>query len=203
MHAKGKFIVFEGIDGSGKSTRAKDLVGALNATGRPAVYTAEPYNSQISHLPPLIHSLQDSPKAQALLFTAIRVQHIEDFVNPNLAKGKIVVCDRHIMSTLAYQNTPQDTIWMKAYYNFSLTSGASVLPTLTIYLDVEPETAIQRVLRRDGKLESLDKLSRVRDVYLHLCDKSYFNAHIINANLGEEDVNREINKHVKKALSGN
>jgi dTMP kinase len=160
MPATGSFIVFEGIDGSGTTTQAERLrqwMHVEHAAGRlsPSCLTMEPTNGPIGVL--LRKTLQGmkldpddekpwcpSARGMALLFTADRLDHALNFINPRLNMGEHVVCDRYLHSTLAYQsltaNEPQD----KALEWLMVVSRGVPLPDLTIVLDVPPEEAAKR-----------------------------------------------------------
>jgi len=166
---KGKFICIEGVDGSGKTTQAKRLVRYLRSKDYDAVYTTEPSAGKIGAL---IRGFVLSRKSrvpialEALLFAADRVDHVQTEVEPLLKQGKIVVCDRYLFSSLAYQGAAElDLHWMDCINKFALK------PDLTLFLDVSPEVAISRLKRKKSVMETLRNLVKVREVYLDLAQQ--------------------------------
>lgn len=166
----GKFICIEGIDGSGKTTQAKKLVKNLQSRGYDAVYTTEPSDGKVGTLiRDFVLSREDRiPIAlEALLFAADRVDHIEAVVEPLLKQGKIVVCDRYVCSSLAYQGAAGlDLDWMDCVNQFALK------PDLTLFLDVHPELGLARLKRKKSVMETVKNLKKVRDVYLSLVQRN-------------------------------
>ncbi|MEM8792261.1 MAG: dTMP kinase [Pseudomonadota bacterium] len=150
MDADGLFITIEGIDGSGKSTQIARLAEALCAQGRTVITTREPGGSpgaeEIRRL--LVEGPPErwSAETEILLFTAARRDHMERTIAPALARGDIVLCDRFIDSTRAYQGhgplrTMVDTL-------HELAIGRE--PDLTLLLDIDPENAFERAGQRAG-----------------------------------------------------
>lgn len=185
---RGKFIVFEGIDGSGKTSVLEYVVEQLRAEGVKVLRTAEPSSlptgqliRQIlrGHQPALIPEAERAehaeraqlarpdPASMALLFMADRSFHLAMEVEPALADGATVLCDRYVWSSLVYQSPSHPGgIARIAELN------ADARPAdLTIWLDVHPEIAIGRIGTRGGKAElyeSLPQLQRARDAYSRL-----------------------------------
>ena len=163
---RGRFICIEGVDGSGKTTQAKRLVKNLRSKGYDAVYTTEPSAGKVGIL---IRSHVLSRKSrvpialEALLFAADRVDHIQTDVEPSLKQGKIVVCDRYVCSSLAYQGAAGlDLNWMDCINKFALK------PDLTLFLDIPPEAALKRLNRKKSVMENVRNLQKVRETYLNL-----------------------------------
>jgi len=167
------FLAIEGIDGSGKSTQARMLVQWLRKQGRKAVRTREPTQSETGELlRGILRKHTDiDPKAMAFLFLADRIEHASR-IKAALDEGKIVVCDRYILSTLAYQSAQGlDLKWLKGLHEGILQ------PDLTFILDLDPEVSMQR-LRSDEKFERIEFQKKVRDKYLEL-SKEYPNTYVI------------------------
>jgi dTMP kinase len=166
----GKFICVEGIDGSGKTTQAKKLVKNLQSRGYDAVYTTEPSDGKVGALiRDFVLSRKDRiPIAlEALLFAADRVDHVQAVVEPLLKQGKIVVCDRYVCSSLAYQGAAGLNLdWMDCVNQFALK------PDLTLFLDVPPELGLSRLRRKKSVMETVRNLKKVRDVYLNLVQQN-------------------------------
>ncbi len=167
------FLAIEGIDGSGKSTQARMLVQWLRKQGRKAIRTREPTQSEIGELlRGILRKHTDiDPKALTFLFIADRIEHANQ-IKAALDDGKIVVCDRYMLSTLAYQSAQGlDMKWLKGLHEGILE------PDLTFILDLDPEASMQR-LRSDEKFERIEFQKKVRDKYLEL-SKEYPNTHVI------------------------
>lgn len=152
--AQGRFITFEGIDGSGKSTQARQLAAALSATGREVVLTREPGGSpgaeEIRRL--LVEGSPDrwSPETEILLFTAARRDHLEKTILPALARGAIVISDRFADSTRVYQGTTRGDLRGLVDRLHQQMIGRE--PDLTFVIDMEPGPALARGLaRRSGE----------------------------------------------------
>lgn len=168
MVSKGVFICLEGLDGCGKTTQAKLLVRKLRRSCD-AVYTAEPSRGNIGKFikKHCLHGdKRGSGVVEALLFAADRFDHVENTVLPALKKGRIVVSDRYVYSSLAYQGaTGLDLEWIEKI------NEHAVRPDLAIFIDVEPETVVQRLKPRKSVMENLETQRRVRDVYMKFVEK--------------------------------
>ena len=167
---KGIFICLEGLDGCGKSTQAKALVKWLRSIGREAILTAEPTNGPIGRLLRRIlrGEINVNPLAEAMLFAADRCCHLEEAIKPALREGKVVVCERYIHSSLAYQQArgvPDRIIRM---FNEPFPR-----PNLVILLDVPVEVAMERMSKK--ALNEFEKnrefQEKVRKNYLALFRK--------------------------------
>lgn len=154
------FITFEGSEGSGKTTQYRRVVDALRAAGHDVVATREPGGTPIAEE---IRSVLLSPRAgfpmdhraEALLFSAARAQHVAELIRPALAAGKIVVCDRFYDSTLAYQGFGYG-LDLDALRQITAFATAGLVPDLTIYLDCPVEEGLRR--RRGTGAEELNRL---------------------------------------------
>jgi len=165
--SKGALIVLEGGDGSGKTTQARVLSSALRREGYKVKPTAEPSRSAAGRLirRKILHGKKVSPEVEALLFAADRFLHIESEILPAVADGKIVVCDRYMFASFAYQGAQGvDLQWLREI------NRSAVKPDLALYLDVPAETGMRRIKRKKSVLEELDLQRRVRDEYLKLVE---------------------------------
>ncbi|CAA9390651.1 MAG: Thymidylate kinase [uncultured Rubellimicrobium sp.] len=148
--AQGLFISFEGIDGSGKSTQARRLAERLREMGREVVLTREPGGSpggeEIRRLVLTGDRGRWSPETEILLFTASRRDHLEKTIRPALARGAIVVTDRFADSTRLYQGATRGDLRGVVDKLHDLVIGTE--PDLTVLIDMPPETALGRSLRR-------------------------------------------------------
>lgn len=162
---KGAFVVLEGGDGSGKTTQAKSLCFALRRGGYKVHSTAEPSRSAAGRLirRKLLHGKKLPPEVEALLFAADRFLHLESEVRPALAAGKIVVCDRYMYASFAYQGAQgMDSKWLREINQFAEN------PDIALYLDVPAETGLSRIRRKKSVMENLGLQQRVREEYLKL-----------------------------------
>ena len=166
MTKRGVFICLEGIDASGKSTQARWLVRNLRRRGFNAIYTTEPSKGEVGSFIRryvLQRKRRVPAVVEALLFAVDRVDHVESKIEPALESGKIVVSDRYVYSSLAYQSAAGlDIGWIKQINRMALP------PDLAIYLDVPPEVVVKRMRRRRSVMETLENLRRVREVYMKL-----------------------------------
>lgn len=151
MTKTGLFISFEGIDGSGKSTQARRLVARLREHGKDVIHTREPGGSAgAEDIRALV--LQGDPdrwsaETELLLFTAARRDHLERTIQPALAAGKVVVCDRFADSTRMYQGLSRGNLRAKVDALHSLMIG--IEPDLTLLIDMDPETGLRRAKARN------------------------------------------------------
>ncbi len=171
MTEKGKFIVFEGIDGSGKTTQARLLAERLSAEGRCVRLTAEPTDLPSGKLlrEALGGKIKKSECEMALMFVADRIAHNRDAENgieALLNRGITVICDRYYYSTLAYQGQSTDYEWVKT---MNLRCPEIRRPDICIYVDLLPEQSLERIARgRDSVeiYENTETLTRVREQFL-------------------------------------
>lgn len=151
---KGHFISFEGPDGSGKTTISSLVSQELKKQGFDVVYTREPGGIRISEMiRDLIldpNNTEMDPKTEALLYAAGRRQHIVEKIIPNIDAGKIVLSDRFVDSSLAYQGVGRG-IGIKEVYDINMFAIEGYMPDLTIYLDIDPQVGLDRIGDRDFK----------------------------------------------------
>lgn len=144
---KGKFITFEGCEGSGKSTQLKLLAEYLRERGIDFILTREPGGSAISEQIRSIilngKNTEMCDECEALLYAAARAQHLKETVAPALQKGKLVICDRYVHSSLAYQGYARGlgVEYIKKINDFAL---SNFVPQLTVFLDIAPADAFRR-----------------------------------------------------------
>ena len=164
MEKRGFFICVEGLDGCGKTTQAKILVRKLRKIGYDAVYTAEPSRGKIGRFIKrycLHGGKRVSSIVEALLFAADRYEHVETEIIPALKDGKVVVSDRYMYSSLAYQGAAGLNLdWIR------MINEHAVPPNLAIFIDVEPNTVIKRLKPKKSVMENLETQRKVREVYL-------------------------------------
>jgi len=194
---KGVFICVEGIDGSGKTTQAHILVEALKKEGFEAVYTTEPSNGVFGEMLRK-HILEGSRRVpvvvEAVLFAVDRFDHIESEVKPLLKRGKIVVSDRYVYSSIAYQGASSlSKKWLKEINN------RAIKPDLSIFIDVPPEIVIGRINRQKSVMETLQTQKRVREAYLKLVEEE--DLLVIDGASSKKEVAERIQKVVFNFLS--
>jgi dTMP kinase len=165
---KGIFICIEGLDGSGKTTHAYRLVQNLQTKGFDAVYTTEPSEGEIGKFirSSVLQGKKRLPRVvEALLFAVDRVEHLEKDVKPALKEGKIVISDRCVYSSLAYQGAAGlDLEWIEEINRFALP------PDLALYIDVPPEVVVKRIRRKKSVMERLETQRRVKQLYMKFVD---------------------------------
>ena len=170
--SKGLFITFEGADGCGKTTQLMLLAKYLKAQGREVVVTREPgargLGEKIREIL-LNYDGEVSSRAEAFMFLADRAQHIDVIVNPAIKSGKIVLCDRHTDSSVAYQGYGRrlDIDEIKRL-NSIATNGKK--PDMTLIFDIDVETSMARVGDTKDRMESagIEFFNRVRNGYLEI-----------------------------------
>jgi dTMP kinase len=154
MSRGGKFITFEGLDGTGKSTQMRKLAVALRATGHKVIETREPGGTatgeQIRRV--LLHSGTTglAPRAEMALMFASRTQHIAEVIEPALAAGAIVLCDRFTDSTEAYQGSGRK-LGSQAVRELHRVLCGNLQPDLTILLDSNAAASVSRARRRNSR----------------------------------------------------
>jgi dTMP kinase len=194
--ARGIFIAIEGIDGSGTTTHSKRLAEWIELQNIPVLLTHEPTDSEIGKL--IRHVLRDKnipPATDALLFAADRVDHTQHQIIPALNKGFVVISDRYVESSIAYQSSSGlDLDWVAQINRFA------IIPDLTLLLDLPPSIGLGRK-RKQGyreKFEYVSFLKKVRQVFLNRSQEKSFT--IINAGSSIQEVQSQIRKFVKPLL---
>lgn len=147
MERRGKFVTFEGCEGCGKSTQVRLFNEYLTKQGIPHIFTREPGGEKISEEIRRIlldaNNAEMTNECEALLYAASRVQHLNDRVEPALAAGKLVVCDRYVDSSLAYQGHARG-LGMDFVGNINAYALEKYTPDVTIFIDLTPEAAFKR-----------------------------------------------------------
>lgn len=198
MKKRGIFICIEGIDASGKTTQSRRLVRKLLRKGYDAVYTTEPTNGAIGRLIRK-HVLEGKKRipsvVEALLFAADRVEHVQREIQPALKAGKIVVSDRYLYSSLAYQGAAGlDIRWIEEINRWA------TKPDLAVYLDVPPKVLIERIKRKPSVMETLENQRKVREVYLKLVEDGRLV--LVDGTRPIKEVEEEVWKKVSRLLEG-
>lgn len=166
MKKQNLFICIEGLDACGKTTQARRLVANLRRKGFDAVYTTEPSSGEIGSFikSDILQRRKRVPAVvEALLFAADRVDHVEHKIKPALQKGRIVVSDRYLFSSLAYQGAAGlDLKWIEEINRWALK------PDLSIYLNVPIEVVMKRMKRKRSVMERLETQKKVLQTYHQL-----------------------------------
>lgn len=200
----GKFITFEGGEGTGKSTQTVLLADYLNDRGHSVVLTREPGGSDGAEL---IRALlvsgevaRWSPMTEVLLLYAARAEHWQKIVEPALARGDWVICDRFADSTLAYQGYGHgvDRVFISKLYAAVIGTRQ---PDWTFIFDLDPKIGVQRALKRhtsENRFENMDMTfhERLREGFLKIAQQNPHRCHLIDATQSIYAIHREIARTV-------
>ncbi|MBT8355340.1 MAG: dTMP kinase [Desulfofustis sp.] len=195
---KGTFIVFEGIDGTGKSTQIIRLANAFKKMGHDVVVTSEPTEGVFGKKIRALYQNRSmvSTSEELDLFIKDRREHIDTLINPSLRAGKIVLSDRYFLSTAAYQGaagcSPEAII---ACHRFAPD------PDLAIIIEVPPQLCIRRITEKRGDqlndFEQLESLKKVDSIFKQM-DLPYLER--VDGSVAEEDVHRQVRELIKRLL---
>ncbi|MEO6050670.1 MAG: dTMP kinase [Pyrinomonadaceae bacterium] len=208
---KGKFITFEGIDGSGKSTQLSMLAGHLRAAGVEVITSCEPGGT------PLGRALREAfletgetvaPMAELLSFAADRAQHVEFLIKPALENGKIVISDRYADATFAYQGAGRGFPEEKVLQVIELATGG-LKPDLTLFFDIPVDAAVRRMFDRDENEtkknrmdeETVEFYTRVREAYLGIAEREPERFCIVDASGSIEEIHTRVVEVVSTILT--
>ena len=199
---RGKFITFEGIDGSGKSTQLRMLSGELRQRGVNVITTCEPGGT------PLGRRLREAfleteetvaPMAELLLFAADRAQHVEFLIKPALDEGRVVISDRFADATFAYQGAGRGFPEATVNQIIKLATGG-LKPDLTMFFDISVENALNRMRSRSETGERINRMdaetadfySNVRAAYLAIAEKEPKRFCVIDANSSVAEIQAKV-----------
>lgn len=184
----GRFISFEGVDGSGKTTQAARLAGRLRARGFEVVVAVEPGGTAVGEkIRAILLDRRNSgltAETELLLYFASRAQNVAEVIRPALARGAVVLSDRYTDSTIAYQGYGRG-LGEQVVRQLHRVACGDLWPDLTLLLDVEPEVGLERARQR-GALDRMDAQARefqrrVRQGYLELAAREPGRIRIIDA----------------------
>lgn len=201
---KGLFITLEGADGCGKTTQLSLLKEYLTSKGYEIVVTREPGGKGLGEKLREILLNYDgevSDRCEAFLYLADRAQNIDTIIKPAINSGKIVLCDRHTDSSVAYQGYGRE----QNIDNINMLNELAVNgvhPDLTIVFDIDTETSMARVGAEKDRLESagIEFHKRVRNGYLEIAKKNPQRIKVVDASQTIEDVQRDVIKIVEEVL---
>jgi dTMP kinase len=204
----GKFITFEGIDGSGKSTQLRYLADVLQKTGVSFITTREPGGTQLGRelRSAFLETTETvAPMAELLAFAADRAQHVEYLIKPALAEGKIVISDRYADATFAYQGAGREFSEETVNQVIALATGG-LKPDLTLFFDIKVETAISRMSDRSHNKNRMDDetaefYSRVRQAYLGIAEREPERFRIVDAERDIESIHADVVELVNGVLN--
>jgi len=208
---KGLFITFEGPDGSGKTTQIRMLKDYLENKGFEVILTREPGGTELGEdirkiLLDVKHKDMDA-KAEMLLYAAARAQHVSKLIKPALLQGKIVLCDRFVDSSYAYQGVGRG-LGIKLVEQVNEIALSGTYPDLTIFLDIEPEIGLARSAsskKIPDRLES-EKLGfhkKVREGFLKICEQNKNRVKETDAGISIEQVFQTVSEHVNSLIRQN
>lgn len=193
---KGLFITFEGADGCGKTTQMNLLAEYFKKQGREIVLTREPGSKGLGEKIREILLNYDgevSDRCESFLFLADRAQNIDTIVNPAVDAGKIVLCDRHTDSSVAYQGYGRGLdIERINMLNNLATNGKK--PDITFVFDIDTETSMKRVGKEKDRMESagFEFHTKVRNGYLEIAKKEPERIKVIDASKSIEEIHQEV-----------
>jgi dTMP kinase len=210
---RGLFLVFEGGEGAGKSTQVDLLAAALRAQGRDVVVTREPGATEVGlrirsllldrHATTGPAGLVLAPRAEALLYAADRAHHVASVVRPSLAKGSVVISDRYIDSSLAYQGAGrtlpvEEVSWLSAW------ATGGLKPDLVVLLDIDPSVGLGRVADRGVadrlEAENVAFHERVRCAFLDLAAADPHRYLIVDAEAPPDEIAASVADRVRALL---
>ena len=212
----GIFITFEGIDGSGKTTQLGLLAERLRAAGRAVTTAREPGGTAVGDA--IRRILLDSattgltPTAELLLYFASRAQNVAEVIQPALERGEVVLCDRYVDASAAYQSSGRG-LGLDVVYQLEAIACRGILPHLTFVLDIEPAAGLARAAGRNldavrgggqnearFEAESIEFFQRVRRGYLDIAGREPRRVLVIDADRAPEIVAEQIWHKVSRLL---
>lgn len=189
----GRFVVLDGPDGCGKSTQARRLVERLRADGRDVLHTREPGGTRTGEA---IRALLLDPtrgemtlRAELLLYMASRAQIVEEVLRPALAAGRVVVCERYLSSSIAYQGVAGG-LGADAVAQVGAFATGGLAPDVTVILDIDARDGLARIARGKDRLEgrAIEFHEAVRRGFLDLARQDPARYAIVDARGSEDDV---------------
>jgi len=200
------FISFEGIDGVGKSTQADLLEAHLVGLSREVVRTLEPGGSELGRdiRKLLLHSGHVDARAEALLYAADRAHHVATVIRPALAEGKVVITDRYLDSSVAYQGAGR-ILGATEVRDLSIWAIQGLLPALTVLLDLDAASAVARRAKTGDAPDRLERekvefFEAVRACYLELAAAEPERFLLVDARLSVDEIQSQIRARVDELL---
>ncbi|WEV65960.1 dTMP kinase [Bifidobacterium sp. ESL0764] len=200
----GVFISFEGVDGVGKTTQVERLKRYVEELGREVVVTREPGGTKlgVALRQLLLHGGDIAPRTEALLFAADRAQHVAEVIRPALARGAVVISDRYIDSSLAYQAGGRE-LTQEEVRDLSLWATNNLLPERTYLLDMDPAVSHHRLEHSEDRMESAGDgfQQRTRQAFLDLAAAERSRFKVIDASKPIDEVWRQIRGDADELLA--
>ena len=207
---KGIFITIEGPDGSGKTTILQMLAENLEKEGYAVVATREPGGIEIAEqIRKVILDPENTamdPRTEALLYAAARRQHLAEKVKPALNAGKVVLCDRFVDSSLAYQGHARG-LGIDEVYSINEFAIENMMRAMTLYFDVAPELRLERINKNKGRevnrldMEKLEFHQKVREGYMIIAERFPDRIAKIDASKELEAVYKQAEAKIKELLN--
>lgn len=209
MNSTGFFITIEGPEGAGKTTVMQDVFEQLQSEGYDLISTREPGGIRISER--IREIILDNEftemdgRTEALLYAAARRQHLVEKIEPALAQGKIVLCDRFVDASLAYQGYARG-LGIDEVLSINEFAIGKLMPDLTLYFDVDPEIGLNRIAKNDNRelnrldVESLAFHQAVRTGYQEVVKRYPNRIQVIDASQSQEEVTNYVLNVLKKTL---
>ncbi len=209
MNTTGFFITIEGPEGAGKTTVMQDVFEQLKSEGYDLISTREPGGIRISER--IREVILDNEftemdgRTEALLYAAARRQHLVEKIEPALAQGKVVLCDRFVDASLAYQGYARG-LGIDEVLSINEFAIGKLMPDLTLYFDVEPEIGLNRIAKNDNRelnrldVESLAFHQAVRTGYQEVVKRYPNRIQVIDASQSQEEVTNYVLNVLKKTL---
>lgn len=209
MNTTGFFITIEGPEGAGKTTVMQDVFEQLQSEGYDLISTREPGGIRISER--IREIILDNEftemdgRTEALLYAAARRQHLVEKIEPALAQGQIVLCDRFVDASLAYQGYARG-LGIDEVLSINEFAIGKLMPDLTLYFDVDPEIGLNRIAKNDNRelnrldVESLAFHQAVRTGYQEVVKRYPNRIQVIDASQSQEEVTNYVLNVLKKTL---
>src|SRR5579863_3216560 len=212
MATRGFFITFEGMDGSGKTTQMHRLAARLRSLGHTVLETVEPGGPpiamQIRHILLDAANQELSPTTEILLYFASRAQNVDQWIQPALDRGEIVLSDRFTDSSLVYQGAARG-LGSDVVYEVDRIACRGLIPDLTIVVDIETELGLERAHGRNRKTQEVETRideqaigfhRKVRDAYLQLASDEPNRVKLVDGSRSEEIVAKDVWEAVLNVL---
>ena len=203
---KGTFITFEGSEGSGKSTQIELVCKYLRRRKKPILFVREPGGVKISekirNILLDVKNIRMSSECETLLYMAARAQLVEEVVAPALKAGKVVLCDRFLDSTVAYQGYGNG-VDIRAIKNIGKFATQAIQPDITFFFDINAKKGLSRIKgRTKDRIEcrAIRYHNRVRKGYTEIARKEPRRVKLIDANRTKEEIFGIVQKHIDQLL---
>jgi len=201
----GYFIAFEGGEGVGKSTQEALLAEYLTEIGKTVIRTREPGGTPAAEqIRSTVLSMEHegmNPQSEALLFAAARGDHVARVIRPAIARGDVVICDRYIDSSVAYQGYAR-ALGADRIRDLSMWATGGLLPNLTIVLTLDPEVSMKRVVNPDRmEAEPMQYLRDVAEAFLEIAGLDPDRYLVVDATGTQEEIAQRIRQRVMQELN--